>query len=225
MRTLRGASLLMVLGDPAGKVETDGRLERVHSVTASSTRRVRSSVAVMAAVLGAVLVSPIPTPPAQAAQPQPGCQAGFLQASPPSTGEPCVAPGGGTQVAAAVPVGFQESVVWSGLTNPTAIRFAADGRVFVAEKSGNIKVFDNLADTTPTVFSDLPGIVAPPCTPGSRSARRRSEAGGRPSGPGSRTPFPSAAPAPGAVFFISFHVRGGGHVGNLAAEPAGQGRP
>ena len=113
----------------------------------------------MAAVLGAVLVSPIPTPPAQAAQPQPGCQAGFLQASPPSTGEPCVTPGGGTQVAAAVPVGFQESVVWSGLTNPTAIRFAADGRVFVAEKSGNIKVFDNLADTTPTVFSDLPTNV------------------------------------------------------------------
>ena len=31
---------------------------------------------------------------------------------------------------------FQESTVWSGLTNPTAIRFAPDGRVFVAEKSG-----------------------------------------------------------------------------------------
>ena len=113
----------------------------------------------MAAVLGAVLVSPIPTPPAQAAQPQPGCQAGFLQAAPPSTGEQCVASGGGTQVAAAVPVGFQESVVWSGLTNPTAIRFAADGRVFVAEKSGTIKVFDNLSDTTPTAFTDLQANV------------------------------------------------------------------
>jgi glucose/arabinose dehydrogenase len=112
------------------------------------------NVAVMAAVLGVVLVSPIPTP-AQAAQPQPGCQAGFLQAAPPTTSEQCVAPGGGPQVPAAVPVGFQESVVLSGLVNPTAIRFAADGRVFVAEKSGNIKVFDNLADTTPTVFSAL----------------------------------------------------------------------
>ena len=121
----------------------------------SSRGRARPSVAFAAAVLGAILVSPISTPPARAADPQPGCQAGFLQAAPPSTGDQCLAPGGATQVVAAVPAGFQESVVWSGLTNPTAIRFAADGRVFVAEKSGTIKVFDNLADTTPTVFSDL----------------------------------------------------------------------
>ena len=33
--------------------------------------------------------------------------------------------------------------------------FAADGRVFVAEKSGLVKVFDSLGDTTPTVFADL----------------------------------------------------------------------
>ena len=57
--------------------------------------------------------------------------------------------------AAPVPAGFQEEVVFSGLTQPTAVRFAADGRVFVAEKSGLIKVFDNLTDTTPTVFADL----------------------------------------------------------------------
>jgi glucose/arabinose dehydrogenase/PKD repeat protein len=54
-----------------------------------------------------------------------------------------------------VPAGFQEEVVFSGLTQPTAVRFADDGRVFVAEKSGLIKVFDNLSDTTPTVFADL----------------------------------------------------------------------
>jgi PKD repeat protein len=35
------------------------------------------------------------------------------------------------------------------------VRFASDGRVFVGEKSGLIKVFDNLSDTTPTVFADL----------------------------------------------------------------------
>jgi glucose/arabinose dehydrogenase len=58
-------------------------------------------------------------------------------------------------LAASVPSGFQESVVYSGLVNPTAVRFAADGRVFVAEKSGTIKVFDNLSDTTPTTFSGL----------------------------------------------------------------------
>ena len=49
--------------------------------------------------------------------------------------------------AATLPAGFSESVVFSGLTNPTAVRFAPDGRVFVAEKSGVIKVFDSLTDT------------------------------------------------------------------------------
>jgi glucose/arabinose dehydrogenase len=57
--------------------------------------------------------------------------------------------------AAVLPNGFQETVAFSGLINPTVVRFASDGRVFVAEKSGLIKVFDNLSDTTPTVFADL----------------------------------------------------------------------
>ena len=56
---------------------------------------------------------------------------------------------------AAVPSGFQETIVFSGLTDPTAVRFAPDGRVFVAEKSGLIKVFDGLSDPTPSVFADL----------------------------------------------------------------------
>jgi glucose/arabinose dehydrogenase len=51
--------------------------------------------------------------------------------------------------------GFQEVVAFSGLTQPTALRFAADGRAFVAEKSGLIKVFDGVDDQTPTVFADL----------------------------------------------------------------------
>jgi glucose/arabinose dehydrogenase len=54
-----------------------------------------------------------------------------------------------------LPSGFQESIVFSGLTQPAAVRFASDGRVFVAEKQGVIKVFDNLSDPTPTVFADL----------------------------------------------------------------------
>jgi glucose/arabinose dehydrogenase len=57
--------------------------------------------------------------------------------------------------AANLPTGFQDTVVFSGLTNPTAVRFAPNGRVFVAEKSGLIKVFDGLDDTTPDVFADL----------------------------------------------------------------------
>ena len=51
--------------------------------------------------------------------------------------------------------GFKESVVFSGLDSPTALRFSPDGRVFVAEKSGLIDVFDSVHDTTPTVFADL----------------------------------------------------------------------
>lgn len=54
-----------------------------------------------------------------------------------------------------VPSGFQEQVVFSGLSQPTNIEFASDGRVFVAEKSGRVKVFDSLADTSATLFADL----------------------------------------------------------------------
>jgi PKD repeat protein len=57
--------------------------------------------------------------------------------------------------AATYPAGFSERTVFSGLTNPTAIRFASDGRVFVAEKSGLVKVFDSLSDPQPDIFADL----------------------------------------------------------------------
>jgi glucose/arabinose dehydrogenase len=60
-----------------------------------------------------------------------------------------------TSLPETLPTGFQESIVFSGLTQPAAVRFASDGRVFVAEKQGVIKVFDNLSDPTPTVFADL----------------------------------------------------------------------
>ncbi|WP_238598553.1 PQQ-dependent sugar dehydrogenase [Saccharothrix sp. ALI-22-I] len=56
---------------------------------------------------------------------------------------------------AAVPAGFTDTLAIGGLTTPTAVSFAPDGRVFIAEKSGLIKVFDSLADTTATVFADL----------------------------------------------------------------------
>ncbi|MEN3613066.1 PQQ-dependent sugar dehydrogenase [Plantactinospora sp. ZYX-F-223] len=57
--------------------------------------------------------------------------------------------------AAAIPPGFTQQVVFTGLTRPTKLVFAPDGRVFVAEKSGLVKVFDSLADNTATVFADL----------------------------------------------------------------------
>jgi glucose/arabinose dehydrogenase/PKD repeat protein len=56
---------------------------------------------------------------------------------------------------ATLPSGFQERVVFSGLTQPANVEFSPDGRVFVAEKSGLIKVFDSLTDTTPSSYADL----------------------------------------------------------------------
>ena len=67
-----------------------------------------------------------------------------------------LAVGGPSQAEAIVlPPNFQESTPITGLTNPTAVRFSPDGRVFVAEKSGLIKVFDGLSDPSATVFADL----------------------------------------------------------------------
>ena len=51
---------------------------------------------------------------------------------------------------ATLPPGFQESTAFSGLTEPIAVEFAPNGRVFVAEKSGIIKTYTNLSDTSAT---------------------------------------------------------------------------
>src|SRR3954452_17219827 len=57
--------------------------------------------------------------------------------------------------ASTVASGFQDTVVLSGLTNPTAVRFASDGRIFVAQKNGEIRVFSGLGATSSTLFADL----------------------------------------------------------------------
>ena len=57
--------------------------------------------------------------------------------------------------APALPTGFSDTVAFSGLNHPTALRFASDGRVFVIEKGGLLKVFDSLSDPTPTTVVDL----------------------------------------------------------------------
>lgn len=56
---------------------------------------------------------------------------------------------------ATLPSGFHEEPVFEGLEQPTSLRFAADGRIFVAEKPGRILVFDNLDDESPEVFADI----------------------------------------------------------------------
>ncbi|HVH25673.1 MAG TPA: PQQ-dependent sugar dehydrogenase [Vicinamibacterales bacterium] len=53
-------------------------------------------------------------------------------------------------------LGFQDVLLpQTGLVNPTVIQFASDGRLFVAEKSGRLFFYDNLDDSTPTLFADL----------------------------------------------------------------------
>ena len=59
------------------------------------------------------------------------------------------------RAAGVVPGGFSDNVAIGGLSFPTDVAFAADGRVFVSEKSGLVKVFDSLSDPTATVFADL----------------------------------------------------------------------
>ena len=61
--------------------------------------------------------------------------------------------------ASTLPSGFRDSVVLSGLTNPTVLQFAPDGRIFVGQKNGVIKVFQSLTDTNPVTFADLSGEV------------------------------------------------------------------
>ncbi len=59
----------------------------------------------------------------------------------------------------ALPSGFQEHIVFAGLTDPTNLEFAPNGLIFVAEKGGKVKVFDNLGDPDPTLFADLSAKV------------------------------------------------------------------
>ena len=45
--------------------------------------------------------------------------------------------------AATVPAGFTDSLVAAGLTSPTAMAFAPDGRIFVCEQGGTLRVIKN----------------------------------------------------------------------------------
>ena len=54
-----------------------------------------------------------------------------------------------------LPSGFHDYVVFDGLIRPTSVEFSSDGRVFVTEKRGVVKVFDGVDDTSATVVADL----------------------------------------------------------------------
>src|SRR5215472_17372853 len=61
--------------------------------------------------------------------------------------------------ASVLPNGFRDTVALSGMTNPTVMQFASDGRIFVGQKNGVIKVFSSLTDTNPVTFADLSAEV------------------------------------------------------------------
>ena len=45
-----------------------------------------------------------------------------------------------TAGAATLPSGFSETLVASGLSNPTTMQFAPDGRLFISEQGGRLRV-------------------------------------------------------------------------------------
>lgn len=55
----------------------------------------------------------------------------------------CALGAGASLFAATLPAGFTEAVVASGLSNPTAMQFAPDGRLFVTQQSGALRVIKN----------------------------------------------------------------------------------
>ncbi len=109
-----------------------------------------SAVAVLTGLLAGVAL-PVPAPVEAATPPAPTSPELFATSTTP-TKPRSVKPDAGPTLAA----GFVDSTVFTGLTNPTKIRFATDGRVFVAEKSGLILEFQSVSDPNPpTVWADL----------------------------------------------------------------------
>lgn len=54
---------------------------------------------------------------------------------------------------------FRATHAITGRALPTQVRFAHDGRVLIAEKSGRVWMYDNLLDTTPLLIGDLSPVV------------------------------------------------------------------
>ena len=56
--------------------------------------------------------------------------------------------------ATALPSGFQQTVVVNGLSNATAMQFAPDGRLFVCQQTGQLRVIKN-GSLLPTPFLNV----------------------------------------------------------------------
>jgi glucose/arabinose dehydrogenase len=64
-----------------------------------------------------------------------------------------------SSAAATYPTGFEERTVASGLTAPTAVAWAPDGRMFIAEKGGRVKVVTAGGTLLSTPLLDISGHV------------------------------------------------------------------
>lgn len=63
-------------------------------------------------------------------------------------------------VTAAPPAGFQTTpIVTSGLEGPSGFEIAPDGRIFILERTGTIKIYKN-GELLPTPFAELPSVAA-----------------------------------------------------------------
>ncbi|HEY0706813.1 MAG TPA: PQQ-dependent sugar dehydrogenase, partial [Polyangia bacterium] len=60
-----------------------------------------------------------------------------------------------TKAHAVALAGFDDVAIMTGLVQPTVVKFAPNGKVFVGQKDGRIYVYDNADDTTATLFADL----------------------------------------------------------------------
>jgi glucose/arabinose dehydrogenase len=74
-----------------------------------------------------------------------------------SVGALLALPVSSAQGAATLPSGFTQSPVVSGLTNPTDMEFAPDGRLFVAEQAGKVRIAK--PDGTLAMFLDISAKV------------------------------------------------------------------
>jgi glucose/arabinose dehydrogenase len=63
--------------------------------------------------------------------------------------------GGGTTIPPVEDAALAQFPVISGLSMANNVEFAPDGTVFIAEKAGVIKAFDDVEDTEPTIVADL----------------------------------------------------------------------
>jgi glucose/arabinose dehydrogenase len=79
----------------------------------------------------------------------------------PQSGDPQI----GTVESAAVPSGFVDQLIASGIPSPTAMAFAPDGRLFVAQQNGQLRVISN---ANPPALLSTPFLTVPVSSSGER---------------------------------------------------------